>query len=84
VSRFAPYGYRLAPDGRLALNPKERAALAEVARLRARGFSLRAISKALAARGILARNGRPFGPSTLLGVVRNRTVENRLETPLEG
>ncbi len=76
VSRFAPYGYRLAPDGRLALNPKERAALAEVARLRARGLSLRAISKALAARGILARNGRPFSPSTLLGVVRNRTVAN--------
>ncbi len=79
VSRFAPYGYRLAPGGRLAPNPKERAALAEVARLRARGLSLRAISKALAARGILARNGRPFGPSTLLGVVRNGRLTNNLE-----
>ena len=72
MSRFAPYGYRLAPGGRLALNPKERAARAEVERLRARGLSLRAISKALAARGILARNGRPFGPSTLLGVATAR------------
>ena len=38
------------------------------------GLSLRDISRPLAAGGILARNGRPFGPSTLLGVVRNRTV----------
>lgn len=76
VSRFAPYGYRLAARGRLVPNPKERAGLAELARLRARGLSFRAISKNLAARGILARNGRPFGPPTLLGIVRNRRVVN--------
>lgn len=79
VSRWAPYGYRLVSGGRLVLNPKERAALAEVARLRVRRLSLRAISKKLAARGILARNGRPFAPSTLLGLVRKGTVMNTKE-----
>jgi hypothetical protein len=68
----------------LVINSKEQAVLAQVSTLRRRGQSLRAISRALAIRGVLARNGRPFGPSTLLGFVRNRTVENRLETPLKG
>jgi hypothetical protein len=36
------------------------AALARIRALRASGFSLRAISRALAAKGIVARNGRPF------------------------
>jgi DNA invertase Pin-like site-specific DNA recombinase len=73
VSRFAPYGYSLTSGGRLALNLEERAALAEVARLRARGLSLRAISKALAARGILARNGHPSAHRPCSGLfVRGR------------
>jgi site-specific DNA recombinase len=76
VSRFAPYGHRLASGGRLVVNPKEQAVLVQIATFRRRGRSLRAISRALAARGVLARNGRPFGPSTLLGLVRNRTVPN--------
>ena len=75
----APYGYSLGSVGRLLPNLQERAGLAEVARLRASGLSLRAISKDLAARGVLARNGRPFGPSTLLGLVHNRTVVNTKE-----
>ncbi len=74
VSRFAPYGFRLAAGGRLVANPREQALLGQIGALRRRGLSLRAISRALARRGALARNGRPFGPSTLLGIVRNRTV----------
>jgi DNA invertase Pin-like site-specific DNA recombinase len=79
VSRFAPYGFRLANRGRLVANPKEQALLGKIAALRRRGLSLRGISRALAARGILARNGRPFGPSTLLGLVRNPAVMNTSE-----
>jgi DNA invertase Pin-like site-specific DNA recombinase len=84
VSRFAPYGHRLAAGRRLVVNPQEHAVLGQIMALRRRGLSLRAISRTLAAKGVLARNGRPFGPSTLLGIVRNRTVENRLEAPREG
>src|SRR5216683_5561773 len=84
VSRFARYGYRLAPGRRLVVNPREQVVLAKILALRDRGFSLRAISRVLATQGVLARNGRPFGPSTLLGIVRNRTVENRPETPSKG
>ncbi len=76
VSRFAPYGHRLAPRRRLVVNPREQAVLGQIVALRGQGLSIRAISRALAADGVMARNGRPFGPSTLLGIVRNRTVEN--------
>ncbi len=79
ASRFAPYGYRLATGGRLAVNLKEQTILAQISARRRRGQSFRAISRALAAHGVLARNGRPFGPSTLLGIVRNRTVGNTKE-----
>ncbi len=40
VSRFAPYGYRLAAGGRLVTNPKEQALLGQIAALRRRGLSL--------------------------------------------
>lgn len=76
VSRFPPYGFRLAPGGRLLPEPREQATLARISRLRAAGLSLRAISRALASQGILARNGKPFAPSTLLGLVRHRPVVN--------
>lgn len=76
VSRFAPYGFRLAPDGQLAANLAERTVVGRIVALRASGLSLRGVSRALSARGVLARNGRPFAPSTLLGLVRNRAVVN--------
>lgn len=79
VSRFAPYGYRLASGGRLVVNLKEQALLGHIEALRSQALSLRAISRDLASRGTLARNGRPFGPSTLLGIVRKRTVPNTKE-----
>jgi len=76
VSRFAPYGYKLAPQGRLVSDPKEQTVLDEISRLRADGLSLRAISETLVARGILARNGRPFAPMTLARLVTNRPVSD--------
>jgi len=69
VSRFAPYGYRIAPGARILPHPKEQAILEEIAALRGAALSLRAISRALEARGILARNGRPFAPMTLARLV---------------
>jgi hypothetical protein len=57
------------------------ALLGQIAALRRRRLSLRDISRTLAARGILARNGRPFGPSTILGLVRNPAVANTSERP---
>jgi DNA invertase Pin-like site-specific DNA recombinase len=76
TSRWAPYGHRFGPGGRLLPAPKEQATLAEITALSATGLSLRAISRALVRRGIFARNGGPFGASTLLGLVRNRAVVN--------
>jgi hypothetical protein len=76
VSRFAPYGFRLVARCRLVANPKEQALLGQLGTLRRRGLSLRAISRAMAGRGALAWNGRPLAPSTLFGLVRNRTVMN--------
>src|SRR6266851_1294563 len=72
VSRFAPYGQRLAARRRLGVNPREQNVLRQIVALRGQGLSIRAISRALAANGVMARNGRPFGPSTLLGIVRNQ------------
>jgi len=69
VSRHAPYGCRLASDGlHVEPEPQEQAALAWLRAL-APGRSLRALAAALAARGILARNGRPFAPMTLARLV---------------
>ena len=73
-SRWAPYGHRFGPGGRLLAVPREQAALREIVRLRATGLSLRAISRALAARGTRARNGRPFAARTLSRLVTNSTV----------
>jgi DNA invertase Pin-like site-specific DNA recombinase len=78
VSRFTPFGYTLAPD-HMTLVPDraEQDALAMI-RAMAPGRSLRALSAALADRGILARNGRPFAPFTLsrLVAVRSSAVNN--------
>ena len=66
VSRFAPYGQRVAAGGRLVADPHEqKSVLGEIAALSASGLSLRGVSRALAGRGVLARNGRPFAAMTL-------------------
>lgn len=76
VSRFAPYGFRFGPGGRMLRVPKEQVVLSRILTLRAEGLSLRAISRALANRGTLARNGHPFAPATLANFVSNRAVVN--------
>jgi DNA invertase Pin-like site-specific DNA recombinase len=78
VSRFAPYGYRIAPGGRIVADAMEQGVLREIVALRGAHLSLRAISGALAARGRLARNGKPFAPMTLSRLVTNRPVSDSL------
>lgn len=73
-SGVAPYGYSFGADGRLVSEPEEQSTLDEIGALRATGLSLRAIAQALAARGILARNGRTFAPMTLARLVTDRSV----------
>lgn len=56
-----PYGYAVASDGvALVEVPAEQAMIAEVRTLRSAGLSLRKIAAELDARGLRARNGRPF------------------------
>lgn len=76
ISRWAPYGFRFGLDGRVLPNLKEQATAAEIAALSASGLSLRGISAALAERGVIARNGRPFAPATLSRLVSNRAVSD--------
>jgi hypothetical protein len=52
--------------------PTEELALAALTALSGSGLSLRAVSRALEARGILARNGRPFAVSTLSVLIHDR------------
>jgi DNA invertase Pin-like site-specific DNA recombinase len=78
VSRFAPYGARIAPGGRIVSDAVEQTVLREIVALRGAGLSLRAISRALAGRGRLARNGKPFAPMTLSRLVTNRSVSDSL------
>src|SRR5712691_2663831 len=47
VSRFAPYGYRIASGGRIVPDAMEQNVLREIVALRGTGLSLRAISGAL-------------------------------------
>lgn len=76
TSRFPPYGFAFADDG-VSLEPveAEQRAIEEAVRLRP-GRSLRALSAELARRGFVARTGKPFVPSVLRDLVRNRTVGN--------
>jgi len=69
VSRFPPYGRQLAAGGQLEADVAELAVLEAIATLSAGGLSLRVTSAALATRGVLARNGRPFAVSTLSRLV---------------
>ena len=73
-SRIVPYGYRVAEDGvHLEPDPKEQEVIRIIWTSRE---SVRRISKELAAKGILARNGRPFSPASLWRIVSNRPVRN--------
>ena len=72
VSRFAPYGFALGADVCLRPDPKAAATLLAINALATPGLSLRALSRALAARGVVARNGRPFAASTLRVLLNGR------------
>ena len=70
VSGHAPYGYRFGPEARVITDRNEQVTLSTIAALAREGLSLRAISRRLAERGRVARNGRPFAAQTLARLVR--------------
>jgi DNA invertase Pin-like site-specific DNA recombinase len=84
VSRFLPYGYTAGTDGQLVADVDEQAVLAQIGTLHAGGLSLRAVARALAEAGMLARNGRPFAARTLSRLVTNRTVGHGGSPPFHG
>ncbi len=70
-----PFGYRVGADGvRLEADAVEQAIIVAARELHARGQSLRAVGAELAARGMLARSGRPLGPSQIARIVATSRV----------
>lgn len=65
-----PHGYADDGAGRLVPVEAEQEVLRLVAELRARGYSLREISAALAERGAFNRAGRPFNAKSVRAMVR--------------
>lgn len=66
-----PFGYNLASDGvSLVENIEEQAALAVIVDLRERRASLREIAAALNARGVRAKNGRPWQHTSVDRILR--------------
>ncbi len=73
-SRIVPYGYRITEDGvHLEADSDEQEVIEII--WTATG-SVRSISKELAARGIVSRNGKPFSSASLWRIVSNRPVRN--------
>lgn len=71
---FDHYGFRLGEDGKtLVKHEEERQALSLIHQYHGQGLSLRGISARLAEQGILARQGRPFAPSTLKTLIAQAT-----------
>src|SRR5207245_11726887 len=61
VSRFAPFGFEIASDGRmLEPNASEQSTLGLIRASREQGHSLRAIAADLNARGLRTRSGAPW------------------------
>ena len=70
-----PLGYRLAgEDGKLEEDPREQEAIALVHELREKGLSLRAIDKALRAKGYRPRGGKRWHVQTIVNVLRAEDV----------
>jgi len=70
-----PFGFDLADDGvHLRPNAAEQAVLAEVRKLRAKGYSYRDIAAALTAQGVLTKKGRTTWTHTAVRSVVNRAV----------
>lgn len=72
TTRIIPYGFMADPEnaGKLIKSELEQAVLSEAATLRAAGMSLRDIADALAARGMVARNGKPFSAKVLNDILK--------------
>jgi DNA invertase Pin-like site-specific DNA recombinase len=64
-----PFGFRPGVGGALKRDPGEQAALATARQLRGEGRSLRAITRELAARGIVGRTGLPLKLAALARVL---------------
>jgi DNA invertase Pin-like site-specific DNA recombinase len=79
VSRWAPYGFTFGPGGRIVEVAGEQAARRRIVALSGGGLSLRSLSRTLAAEGILARSGRPFGPMMLSRIVHNPSLVDRVQ-----
>jgi DNA invertase Pin-like site-specific DNA recombinase len=66
-----PYGWKLGSDGRrLEVEPAEVPILERARELRAAGKSLRGIAGELEAQGFKSREGKRFGPSSVLRLLR--------------
>lgn len=70
VSRWVPFGSRLAPDGTVVPDRTEQRALRLIERLESRGDSLRLIAQALERRGLVGRNGQPISRKTVRAIIR--------------
>lgn len=65
------HGYRLAADGKhVEPDAREQEILNQVRELRGQGWTLQAISSALAERGVFNREGRPFNPKSIRSMTR--------------
>lgn len=70
ISRYAPFGFRLTPQGMVVSDPVEQKAVQRMHDLRKRGRSLRQIAASLAEVGHCGRGGRPISPKTVRAVLR--------------
>jgi site-specific DNA recombinase len=77
-SGLAPYGYEFDANGQLLPVEREQMVVCRTRELHRLGVSLRHIAHRLEEEGFRARNGNPFAPSTLAGLVK-RTQDNHVE-----
>jgi site-specific DNA recombinase len=61
ISRHAPFGFSFDNDGNLVTVDSEQKIIVQAKRLHTKGESVRAIGLRLASKGLLNRNGKPFG-----------------------
>lgn len=72
ISRYAPFGYDFAADGKLLDNPAEQAVLADVQGMRTAGKTLRAIATELTARRIRTKMGAAQWTHQSVAAILNR------------
>lgn len=86
-----PFGFSLAPDGKLTENTDEQRALEIVRQLRGEGWTLGAIADELNRQGFTSRSGRPYRyqhvqqvltPATVLRRWRKATERRKAQLPL--